>query len=212
MAFTKPFDTCVYCNRVCEFKISASAIIKSQIKWVINVLSYIRLGNFGSASRIALIKAAEALNEPPSPMDMDQRGLAYCLMAHIIHELNLNRELKDKIMKYVKKVLIYAFKSKAKAEGLPIKIERGEDALESKEVTSTSSDNVSEGSEEPSAINKKELTKDQIDQQNLAEARRRIREQKMGLSGKKKSPVESMVGADTWDKKLYQWLISDKKL
>ncbi|MHA1757732.1 MAG: hypothetical protein ACTSVV_13235 [Promethearchaeota archaeon] len=34
----------------------------------------------------------------------------------------------------------------------------------------------------------------------------------MGLSGKKKSPVESMVGADTWDKKLYQWLISDKKL
>ena len=111
MAQSQPLDSCTFCNRVCEFRIPANAVVMSQMKFLIDSLSFLREGKIGRVSKEMLNKAADLLKETPTPDSMDQRALAYCIMAHIVEDLNLDSDIKNIVMKSVKNSLLDAFKN-----------------------------------------------------------------------------------------------------
>ncbi|MBD3354227.1 MAG: hypothetical protein GF364_22285, partial [Candidatus Lokiarchaeota archaeon] len=71
MSSSKPFKSCEYCGRVCEFRVPSSAVVDSQQNFVIDVYNELKQGHLGTITKMAMMKAASTLKEDFDPMSMD---------------------------------------------------------------------------------------------------------------------------------------------
>lgn len=182
MSTIKQFPTCEYCGRVCEFKVAASAVVDAQKDFVNTVLTRVQAGDIEEATQLTMEKAADTLNQKFDPMSMDQRGLAYCILAHIVDKLNLDEdeELRKKTMRSVKGSLVKLLKN---AAALP------------NESSSIDTDDSSDAG---------------LDQASLRERRAQLRAEKRSTT--RKSALDSGIpGEQPIGEQILDWLRSDSK-
>lgn len=112
MSATKPFISCEYCGRVCEFKVPASALKQTQKLTLVELTNDILENKYESAVKTAMEKAAEMMNQKLDVTSIDQRGLAYCILAQIVADLEFkdDKEKVTSVMKTLKKTSLSLMK------------------------------------------------------------------------------------------------------
>jgi len=109
---TKPFNTCEYCGRVCEFRKPALEFVTTQSVFIDNISNLIKNNNIKESVSKVLEKSSSKIGEKSNPLSINQRALTYCIFAHIINDLfpSESKEEITNLMKEIKKNLVILFK------------------------------------------------------------------------------------------------------
>ncbi|MHA1341658.1 MAG: hypothetical protein ACTSRZ_17145 [Promethearchaeota archaeon] len=137
MSMSKPFNTCEFCGRVCEFRKLAMEVTTSQPEFVQRAIELIKNENIKDVVAKALEKAAIKLDENINPLSMSQRALAYCIMANIVVDLPISQdnEKTSILMKEIKKNLVIMLKNVANiAEAVSVLQEEEEEKVSQEEL------------------------------------------------------------------------------
>jgi len=179
-----PLVTCLYCKKICKFRMPATRVTTVQAKFLLDVLSEIKTGMLGNAVKITMLKSAELMNQQFNPVSGNQIGLSYCIFAHIVDELSLLRDLKELLMKNVQKTLLYMFK---KAKAL---VQQGELKIPSNSpgttAGATTGQITSSKNEDLQGESFSKQTSSNLDQDSLAAKRAAIRQKMMGSDSQSK--------------------------